>query len=122
MTLRSQILADVSTVFLNQEDFAESVTRYPGGQSPSASVVAIWEPEDYFTNTGPAVDHSIGQKIPRRGRLFVSASQTATQSDTWEIAGELWQTEKLGTAADGLRIVYLRRDDLIRREQAGGLR
>lgn len=47
MTLKEQIAADASTVFLNQDDFGETVTRYIHGElNDSEEITAVVELDD----------------------------------------------------------------------------
>jgi len=119
MTLASQMASDVSSVFLNTEEHAEAVTRVPvsGG---SASVLAVWEPDEYQSIAGPRVDMSAGRRVERTGRLFISSTQTALLTDTWTINGETWLPEKVGSSDFGCKIVFVKREDLQRTEKSGG--
>lgn len=104
MTLKALIAADVSNVFLNTDEFAESVTRWPQGYEGSAvTVTAVWEPDD--------VSHQFsgdGESYTQEGSLHVVSSMTIHREDVWIIGDERYATVDTGKVEGGLRSLRLR--------------
>lgn len=106
MTLKEQIVDDVGDVFLDTDDFAEQVTRYPSGDTGSGvAVTAIW------FESSQSRDRSAGDETDRSGELSIASSVTVTITDTWLIASEVWQTKTIGFIDGGMRVLTLTRQD-----------
>lgn len=105
MTLKALIAADVSNVFLNADEFAESVTRWPQGYEGSAvTVTAVWEPDD--VDRDATMD---GERYTQDGTLNVSSSVSVHREDVWVIGDEQYATTSTGKVEGGLRSLRLRR-------------
>lgn len=106
--------SDVASVFLNTDDFAESVTHVREGQRERATPAAItvWDiPDPRNTETRDA-------KL--RGTLHIAESVVVAMSDLWTIGGVIYATIGLGDPEHGMREVRIeRRQGDIRRGSLG---
>ena len=103
-TLKEQIASDVSSVFLNTDEHADSITRYPLGDTAAGEpVTGIFEEDD------PKQLLQAGREIERMGTLHISEYQTADGRDRWKINDEIWDAESVGRIEDGMKTVRLRR-------------
>jgi hypothetical protein len=96
MTLRAQITSDVAAVFLETDDFAETIVHYPAGKVQDAeSITAV---VDYDTLEATPDE---GGKIRQRALLELAISVTVTierglqSSSTFEIDDELWVAQDI---------------------------
>lgn len=115
MRLNDLIHSQASTVFLNTEHFAETVTHRPlGDDAFDAAVVAnvVWEE--------PAENADGGQGQKLRGRLDVPSCLALDVRDQWLIEGRLYQTRLVGEAQGGLQAVLVQRTTIQRRGSARG--
>ncbi len=88
MTLKSLMTSDVSDVFLNANDFAESVVRDPCGAAQTLTVVWFERDElDYV----------------RYGDMYASSSETILDGSLWRIRGEMWRAMHTDQAEEGMR-------------------
>lgn len=110
MTLASQIQSDNAAVFLNTDDFAQSVTRYPLAVTADAvAVTAVWEPDEpSVTGMGSAQNRERGLDNDRKGTLRIAETVGADTRDTWLIASQLWSTLSVQTV-DGMQYCRLQR-------------
>lgn len=80
MTLKDQITADASTVFLNEDDFATEVTRWVGGDANNTITLVAnvdWDNEpgrNEMPGDGVTIDEGTGRKLRRTCRLDVALS------------------------------------------------
>jgi hypothetical protein len=104
MTLASQIVSDVPTVFLNTDDFAETVTYYPRGRAKLSIAADVRRREDTRVTgfddgrskkkeatihiQSSAVDSAIGDRITFDGVTWevVGRSQRGGGMQTLELA------------------------------------
>lgn len=112
MTLKSLITSDVTSVFLNTDEFAERVTRYPCGDRVGGgfSVTGVFEEQE------PAKDTSRGQANVRRGTLHVAAGTDVSDNDSYLINSELWQLESWGRTDSAMMALELVRHEEHRRK------
>lgn len=97
MTLKDEINADAAEVFLEVDDFAESVIHWPSGESGSAAPVTalvFWDDAEKVTQGG--------KKFPVNGTLHVSSGLTLSDDDVWVIGGINYQAVTVGQPAGGL--------------------
>jgi hypothetical protein len=85
VTLREQITTDVSTVFLNEEDFAESCTYIPKGCA-SRTITAVVD------ELGSFVENNLGKRSEEFIDVFVSRSST-TGIDEPQLGDAFYRTE-----------------------------
>lgn len=101
MSLRNLINSDASSVFLNTDDFAESVTRYIDGhtgvQESVAAVVIHGDVE---------VELSQGRGRTASVTLQINESQSVSESDAFLIDSKRFEVIKVGQANEGMRVVY----------------
>lgn len=103
-TLKAQIASDVSAVFLNEEEHADSVTRYPLGDTAAGEpVTAIWEEDD------PQQLLKSGKESERMGTLSIAEDQTADDRDRWLINSEIWDAVTVGRIEEGMKTVRVKR-------------
>lgn len=106
MTLSEQIVADVSTVILNEDDFAEPVTRIASdGTRDGFTAIADTFPEEW---------NEFDKCWEQRGFVELASTATVARSDKWEVKGKEFKVEKLGDDRHGMR-----RIDLIRQVKTG---
>lgn len=118
MSLDDLIESDMDDVFLDTDDFAVTITRYPSGDTDSGeSVTAVFS--EFATGTAQHRDYSRGKETVRVGKLTVKSDQTVTQSDQWLINSELWQTLEIPGANFGAREIMLQRNDIQSRDTKG---
>lgn len=97
-TLAQQIVSDATTVFLNTDDFAQTVTHYTynGSSFTSTSRTAN------FDEFGGAVeDTQIGRRFVRRAIIDLPATVTVVcnddqaKCDYFTVSGERWDVESV---------------------------
>lgn len=97
MTLSSLISSDVASVFLNTDEFAETVTRYIGGDpgytQSLTSVVTLDQPE---------FETSRGRGFEIRGTALFDDAATLNQADALLIRGERYEVRTVKPAAFGV--------------------
>jgi len=106
VTLAEQIVIDVATVFLNEDDFAETVTR-----------IASDGTRDDFTailHVFPIEWNEFDKCYEQRGYVDLASTDPAELNDKWEGKAKVFKVEKLGDAMHGMR-----RIDLIRQVKMG---
>lgn len=117
MSLSSLIAADVASVLMDDAGFAESVTRYPlGDTSSGVSALAV------FFEQEAERDVTAGEQVIRRGAIHLSSSVAIDTRDSWSIRGELWQTIAVESAQLGSRIVQVQRNDKTNTRRVEGAR
>ena len=92
MTLAAQILTDVSAVFLETDDFAETILHYPLGQEDRAvqvTALVTWGQEQE--------EFSRGRATTRRGEIFIASGTTISVKDAWRIGNLRYDTESVST-------------------------
>lgn len=103
-SLKDQIAADVSSVFLNTGEFADQVTRYPLGDTAAGKpVIGVFEEDD------PQELLKSGKEIERMGTLHIAEDQEADSRDRWKINEEIWDAESVGRIEEGMKTVRLKR-------------
>lgn len=103
--------SDVDEVFLNTDEFGESLTHWPRGEvGYEATVTAIFEEMD------PADHNDRGKATERRAKLTVSSSVDVDVRDRWRRGEEeWWNAFRISTDIHGVHYVWVRRvDDEIR--------
>ena len=108
MSLRDLIAADVSAVFLNLNDFGQTVKRWPAGNSGSqANVVGVWEPD---TDGQRFADRDMEQ-LAYTGTLWLAEATPVHADDVWVIDDVKYATQVNGEIEEGLRRVTVKRVD-----------
>jgi hypothetical protein len=102
MTLREQIIADVSTVFLNTDEFAETCRRLVDGEeSLSRPIVGI-----------PSNDQFAAEDLRGRGythmRFFTIAEDTVlNEKDAIRIGSLRYEVESIADPVSGMKTARL---------------
>lgn len=104
MTLASQILSDVSEVFLDLDDFAETVLRYVGGDAGSVRQMTAVVTLDPVT-----VDDGRGRGYTHRASMVLASSVVITVGDAVKVGQNRYEVERVGDAQHGMRTVFLTR-------------
>lgn len=102
MTLRTVIASDVDDVFLQVDDFAETVLRYAGGdRSKATSLTAIvtWHPTDKT--------EARGHGYVRKADMLVNDSVTITPADAFKVGQLRMEVESVDPPDDGAIMVHL---------------
>lgn len=109
MTLASQIISDVTDVFLNSDEFAESVSYTPFGSS-AKSINAVVEYEE-TVESSPQID---GRGRVKRARMYISTDATdgvatPTNKDTVEINSADWNVVGSPESDAGMWVLSIER-------------
>jgi len=113
MTLHDLIIEDVGEVFLQTDDFAETVMRYPLGQPAAAEQVTAIFVEDRESGSnevdgdGVTPEGPRGERIRSSGRLYVSVDVPVDDRDRYLIAGVVWSVKRQMSVDEGMREVLL---------------
>lgn len=124
-TLKDQIASDVSTVFLNTEEFAETWKQWPQGDQ--GRVTAVTVVPDYrtdFENAGTSRSTERGDEQVTRFEIYVPDSVTVTAKDVWLDESEhQYRTVEVGPLDGSMRRLTIQRNDIdhISRPGAGQL-
>ena len=115
MTLREQIQSDVAAVFLNTDEFAESVSYTPLGGA-ATPIDGIFSGDEHS-----AEDVSDGREKLRRGRLRISRSDVANpgHGDTVSINSEDWFVAGVIEQDDYMALLDVERATTIERTAPG---
>ena len=93
--------ADVDSVFLHVDDFAEIILRYAGGLGgPATQVAALvtWDATQDVQDRGRA--------NRRTGELFIADSASVTVKDLFRIDADTVQITAVGPIQDGAQTAY----------------
>lgn len=102
MTLSDLMQSDVTDVFMNTDDFAETILRYVNGDPDNTcqvTAIVSWYP------TVPEM--SGGRATKRRGEMLISSDDAVTKKDSFKIGDDRAEVEAVGPKQDGAQIVYL---------------
>lgn len=117
MAFKDLIEEHVTTVFLNTDQFADSITRRPLGVS--ADDVAV---DAIFEEMPQSKNFEGGEQVERTAHLHIDVSTVVDESDEWVIDSVVWQTVKPGRVENGFRIVTIQRNNYKNRRMTGGVR
>jgi hypothetical protein len=102
MTLSSMISADVADVFLNTDDFADTVRRYRNGDlKDGADFVAV------VTISGADTSEHVGRGTIVRASLVCAESIDIRATDKVRHNGIDYEVENVGDAEHGMRTVSM---------------
>ena len=110
MTLKSQIISEASTVFLNTDEFAESITHYPGGGNSGSPVTAIVTYDETSKEGG-----NLNEVHRSAGFLCVGSDVSMSSQDRVTIGDADYQVTKVDPVQAGMRKVYFQGHDFERR-------
>jgi hypothetical protein len=109
MSLRDLIEADVESVFLNTDDFAEAWTQWPQGDSGRAVSVTV-VPDLPLTATMRSTRR--GDEQVTRFFIHVAESVAVTPKDVWlDENGNQHPTIEVGRIDGGMRQIALQRNE-----------
>lgn len=112
-TLAEQIEADVSSVFLNTDEFAESVTRHVAGIADAETDVSA---TGVFIEDAADRQYETGDQIVRMATLQIAETVTVADRDAWTIRSQRWDicNGEYGQRVDGgMRTIRLKRVEKI---------
>ena len=112
MTLASQMLSDVTSVFLNSDEHAETVTRTPYNGGAPTSFLAI---VDVLETT---LDEKSGKQELRRASMMFASSVTINIDDTITYGGVVLIVKTVSLASVGMKTAMLTRS--VKRSQQAG--
>lgn len=113
MTLKAQIASDVSAVFLNEDEFAESWTQWPEGDEESAlTVVVVPDYPIEFEDPGAKRVTTRGEEQVTRFEIYVSGDVTVSAKDVWFDENDVkYQTLEVGPIDGSMRRITIQRND-----------
>ena len=101
-TLRDDLEADLTRVFLDTRHFAQSVTRHvEGDANDTETLTAI------FTEESSSKKTDRGRDNERRGMLLVGPDDTVNVRDAFVIDGAKWRVESKGVQPGGMQELRL---------------
>ena len=103
MSLKDLIESDVQDVFLDTDEFAETVTRYSSGTGAGVSVTAIVTLDD------GEVDTSSGTTHVHNGYCDVPEATIVNVKDSFTIRGNATQVTKVREADSGMKRFWFER-------------
>ena len=102
MSLANQILSDVDDVFLNLDDFAETIIRYIGGDVGNiSSFTGIVTVEQTQVNDGR------GRGFDHMASLVLSSDVTIAVGDAIKHGDERYEVKTVGDPEHGMRTCHL---------------
>lgn len=117
-TFAEDLVDDAATIFLNAEEFAESVTRHVAGvENPATDVTATG---DFFEDQSER-QYETGDRIVRMATLQVAQSVTVADRDAWTVRSQRWDIvdgEYGQRLEGGLRMIRLQRVEKVETSQA----
>lgn len=127
LTLKQQIDADTTPVFLQTDEFAEDVTHYAAGNlSAPATVQAVVDRDEEASGgvgSGEGADFDTASRVRlrRNAILELAASVVVTERSgthqaspsLWEFDGFRWTTVRILSRDDSMQSVLVSRSDKI---------
>lgn len=98
MTLKTQMTADVSTVFLNTDDFATSARRLIAGETCNIELFTVMADDDM-----PAREHDRGRGYSHTRSIWFASTQTLLTDDAVYVDSVRYEVDSIGDAQDGMR-------------------
>jgi hypothetical protein len=96
MTLKDTIASDVDAVFLDEDDFAETITYYPlNDQNSGTDYLAVVdldheEGPNMVSGDGPVMVDPKGERERRTGIIEITSTLEVSDGDSFLIREELW--------------------------------
>ncbi len=116
MTLKSLIESQATSLFLNENHFAQQVTRHINGDSESEETVTAIVVHKPHNREMAEVD-----RVLYEATLTVAEDQSATKDDHWVVEGNTWVVDSIGEPEGGLKDVSINRAGRISTERTRGL-
>ena len=123
MTLAAQITADVTDVFLVNDDFATSITHYPAGDETAGATVLAIVDYDFMDEDsggdggGTELSNERGVRVRQTAKLEIPIGTTVTEErgklkpSTWLISSVKWTTLRVLGKDDDMQLVVITRTD-----------
>lgn len=111
MTIRSLIDSQASSLLIDTDAFAETVTRRKGGKctrSVNQTAVVFWE--------SPEVERGRGKGTLYASSMELASANPVEEGDSYLINSIVYEVVTVGRAVHGLKNVTLRRMDSERTE------
>lgn len=109
MTLASQMLSDVSSVFLNTDEHAAAYA-YTKRSGSTGTVDGVWELDEV-----PNLELTRGEENCHTGKLHVAATTTLKRDDVVTINSQAWTIAGVGAVNAGMQTITLKRQDVASR-------
>jgi hypothetical protein len=112
-TLHDLIIDDVDDVFLQTDDFAEAVIRYPLGNPAAAEQITGIFIEDREPGSnevdgdGVVPEGPRGERIRNSGKLYVKADTPVDDRDRYFINSVVWSVKRSVSTDEGMRELLL---------------
>lgn len=104
MGFQDDLEDDVANVFLNEDEFASSVTHYPQGVVANAAAVTA------VVSLKPREkDLERGEGYVVRGTVDVGAGVAVTNKDAWSIGGVRYETKSIDEERLGMITIHIYR-------------
>ncbi len=102
MTLAAQIIADVDDVFLQEDDFAQTILRYVGGDSGNIrQIVGV------VTIHAAQVDDMRGRGYIHKGEIFVNEETVIMPKEAVLYGEKRYEVESVTDAMHGMKTVHI---------------
>lgn len=112
MTLREQMADDVTDVFLNEDEHAETVTRTPRGGGSTTSFVAVVDVLE------TELDTKEGKQEIRKASMLFASDKAVNVEDTITVDGVALVVKSVSLASVGMKTAMLTRS--VKRSQQAG--
>ena len=117
-TLKEKMAADVASVFLDTDAFADSITWYPQGDMNAGQTVAAIvdcdkvEGNNMVPGDGQVLHHERKKGLRLTGRVEISRSITITEAphprpDKFGIDGKTWTVKRVEGYDDDMQTVVI---------------
>lgn len=114
MTLADLMASDVTGVFLNTSDFAESITHRPGGV-PASDTTATVVFDQGTGNGDNRKDSSAGEARVSTATVYAAASLAVAAGDQFVRDSEVWAVTTVAPDESGMQRCMVQRVDEDRR-------
>ena len=121
MTLAAQITSDVAAVFLQTDDFAETVIHYDGLNGTEETIAAVVDYDELENSggegAGDAMSTDRNGRVRTAATLEIPAGIRVTEergnnpASTWLIDGSVWTTKRVTGKDHAMQSVKVVRTD-----------
>lgn len=111
-TLKAQMASDVSAVFQNTDEFAETWKHWPEGVAANETTVVV--NPDFPMGEDGTVQRELtrGDEQVIRFKIWIANSVTVTTKDVWLNEDDTqFQTITVGEVEEGMRPITIQRND-----------
>lgn len=103
MSLASQMLSDVQSVFLNTKDLATTMYRQPARGGSQTPFVGVFDLRD------STVDTTNGKRIVHKADVYCESSTVVANEDVITVGSDCWTVSAVGAAVNGMKTVQVQR-------------